>query len=142
MAANKAHVFRARLRGHGEALYHKANILVNGVTLRLFAAIVEAPEHLVDTGRARGGWMIAVEVPGDDVPPEITRAGASKSPLPIPSSDPFLSVLSAATLEQKRVVYNNVEYIVWIELGTDTREGMHVVRAAIARLLGESAEAA
>ena len=139
MAANRAHVFKARLKGWGDGLYLKANMVVNGVTLRVFAAIVEAPEHLIDTGRARGGWAIAVESPGDHLPPVVERGGPV---MDLPSSGPYLSLLATATLEQKRVVYNNVEYIVWIELGTDKMEGMHVVQAAIARLLGESAEAA
>lgn len=140
MSGVKATVFRARLIGTGEALRLKATLIVNGVTLRLYELIAAAPEHRVDTGRMRAGWAIAAEVAGDYAPaavtPEQRRARkAGERLFDLPSSSSFLVAIANAPLEAKRVIFNNVEYAVWVELGSDRMEGQHVVNLAVQRLV-------
>jgi hypothetical protein len=135
--AVKAHVFKVRLEGHGAVWRHKARAIVDGVTFALYAEIVGSEEHPVDTGRARAGWAISVYVAGDHLPPEIEvpkvrQRGAAEYPAPM--AEIFVAEVTAAPLEAKRVIYNNVHYVIWLEEGTDTREGRHFVKLAIQRL--------
>lgn len=126
MAKSKAFDFRRRLVDHGKKVRRKATLLVNGITFKLYAEIVSSSEHPVDTGRARAGWAISVYVVGDHLPPEGTYG--------VPSSEEFVAELKGAPLEAKRIIYNNVHYVVWLELGSEKAEGNHFVKMAIQRL--------
>ena len=117
-------VFRANLTGTYAEIQRKAVVILNGVTFKLYADIVEGTR--VDTGRARAGWQISVYAAGADVP------GEGKHQAPTAST--FVAELNSAPLEAKRVIYNNVSYIVWLEEGTATFAGDHMVRLAIQRL--------
>jgi len=127
----KAAVFAVNLKAHGEAFERKARIVVEGVHFKVFSLIVGAPEHKVDTGRMRAGWAMSVGAAGDYVPPEGTSGAV------MPPTDPgqFLIEVTGAPLSASRFVYNNVEYAVFVELGTEKSEGQHVARLAIQRLL-------
>lgn len=120
-----AHVFKTNLRGTWAEVQDKAVAIVNGVTFRLYEFIVDGTR--VDTGRMRAGWSIAVESAGGYTPAVGTH--------PRPSSDGFVAELEGAPLEAKRIIFNNVEYVVWWEFGTDRFEGDHMVRIAIQRLV-------
>lgn len=117
-------VFRANLAGSYADVQRKAVVILNGVTFKLYADIVERTR--VDTGRARAGWQISVYAAGQEAPP----AGKHVKP----TSATFVAELSSAPLEAKRVIYNNVAYIVWLEFGTSSFAGDHMVRLAIQRL--------
>ncbi len=152
--AAKAEVFRARLAGRPADVRQKATKLLNATTLRLYELIVSAAEHRVDTGRMRAGWAIATEKPTDYAPRKMSReesrererarrAGQKMRPMfDVPDASGYAESLTAAPLEMKRVVFNNVEYAVFVELGTERREGQHVVRLAAQRLVAGVPKAA
>lgn len=121
-------VFKANLRGSFKEVQRKARILLDGLAFTLYADIVE--DTPVDTGRARAGWMISVFVAGKDSPPDL----GPKATHPKPTPDQFIGKLSVAPLQAKRVIYNNVEYIIWLEIGTPRSAGKHMVQMAIQRL--------
>ena len=121
-------VFKANLRGSFKEMQRKARILLDGLVFTLYADIVEHTR--VDTGRARAGWMISVFVAGKDSPSEL----GTMSTHPKPSADQFIGKLAVAPLQAKRVIYNNVEYIIWLEIGTPRFAGDHMVSMAIQRL--------
>lgn len=123
-----ATVFRANLRGSWKTIEHKATVILNGLTFVLYADIVERTRF--DTGRARAGWQISVYTagPGFPAPGQYKQYQSGRSGLE------FVAEIATAPLEAKRIIYNNVHYIVWLELGTETRPGDHMVKLAIAKL--------
>ena len=127
MKTTDAKVFRANLIGRGEEIRRKANLIVNGLTFKLYGYLLE--ETRVDTGRMRAGWAIAVYAAGDYAPP------AGKKRYRKPSADRFVARLEGAPLEAKRVIFNNVEYVLWWEVGTSRHAGDHMVKVSIQRLL-------
>jgi len=128
-----AAVFRMWLKGDFEEVKQKATMILNGVAFTLYADITEHTR--VDTGRARAAWMISVYVAGDESPPP----GLGKGNYPQPNQELFLGKLAVAPLSAKRIIYNNVSYIVWLELGTSHFAGDHMVQASIQRLISGSA---
>ena len=76
----------------------------------------------VDTGRARAGWFVSVGAPGDHLPPVGNYVGASSG---------FAATLASAPLGMSRYVYNNVEYIVWLEIGTNKTSGEWMLKNAV-----------
>lgn len=134
MATTKsAVVFRTRLKGDWKEIQRKAVVILNGVTFQLYADITNrwtdgSGYYNVDTGRSRAAWMIAVHAATSETLPP----GDYNQP---PDSGRFVALLEAAPLQAKRVIFNNVSYVVWIELGTETRPGDHTVKLAIQRLI-------
>lgn len=135
MGAVKAEQFRKNLLAAPDRWRAKCTAMVDGITFELYALIISAPEHRVDTGRMRGSWAVSVVVPGDFVLPPVKKGGHARKPRP----KAFVAELRGAPLEAKRLIYNNVEYAVFVELGTGTREGQHVVTLAIQRLRAKAA---
>lgn len=126
--AGNATTWAVNLSRYGARWRQVAVTLLNGLTFRAYAAVVSSPDHPVRTGRARAGWAIGVEAPGDFLP---AKGQASYD---IPTSDRFVSIIAGAALEAKRIIYNNVEYVVFLEDGTPRMAGRHFVQMAIQKL--------
>lgn len=132
--SRSAAVFRTRLKGRWSEIQRKAKVVLNGVTFTLYADITEkwtdgTGNFSLDTGRSRMAWMIGVHARSSEVPPPGDYGNS------VPDPGQFVATLEAAPLEAKRVIFNSVDYVVWIELGNDKLEGDHVVKLAIQRLV-------
>lgn len=134
--AGNARQFAVGLNRFGDRARSQAVKVINAITLQVYAAIIAAPEHLVDTGRARGSWSISVESPGSFLPPPVEGHQPGDPPVVDPQpAEAFVAMLEGAPLEAKRIIYSNLDYMVWIELGSDTTEGMHVIPIAVQRVI-------
>lgn len=117
-------VFAVNLKGYGKQLRLDAVKVFNDVTFRLYAFIVD--DWRVDTGRSRAGWAISIHVAGNHAPGPGTYGK--------PAASAFIGALEFAPLEATRVMYNNVHYSVWLEIGTSRGSGDHVVAMSILRI--------
>ncbi len=119
--------FRANIQGSYADLERKVTMLRNGIVFKLYAWVIEGTR--VDSGRMQSGWQIAVHVAGNYVP---AKGQEHYSPSP---PQEFIADLEGATLGAKVLIFNNVEYVVFWEFGTDRHGGDHMVKLAIQRLL-------
>ncbi len=127
-----ARQFAANLKRFGEESEESAIAYVNGVVFRIYMRIVSDPEHPVDTGRARAGWAISVYEVGSYVPAKgATRWTGPRSDYAPKSAEQLAASFENVGLEAKRFIYNNVEYILWLEEGARGRPGAHMAARAI-----------
>lgn len=125
MAVHRSAVsFAFALEGRIVEVEKKMVLIFNGITFQLYSDIVHHTP--VDTGRARAGWMVAVGSPGNETPVEGNFAA--------PNPGLVLAKLAGAPLSATRFIYNNVEYIVFLEYGTPRMAGRHMVSLSIAKL--------
>ena len=116
-----ARVFKARLKGDMEEVRRKARIILDSLTFQLL--VLAAQGTPVDTGRLRSGWQAAGLVSGDQRP-----VGD------LPDLGGVLASLAGLPLDAPRFVFNNVEYAVFVEEGTDRMRGRFMLANAVREL--------
>lgn len=86
--------------------------------LDLFGELIQTTP--IDTGRARAGWSMDARK-GEDVPPLKASSYHPKSPVP-PKGVPYI------------MIYNNVEYIVYLNEGRSTQAPTRFVERAVDKI--------
>lgn len=104
--------------------------ILSGLTIKVWGLALVAT--CVDTGLARQGWAAAVGAVGTEAPrPGVYPEMQADLVAPPPPPPQLLSTLANAPLGVSRYVYNNVEYIVWLEIGTERRAGDYMLKSAV-----------
>jgi len=98
--------------------------LIRKVAFQLLDLIVRKTP--VDTGRARGNWQVAVDTEAGEATVDGGPAGAVTAI--------GLSKLASVKAFSTVVIYNNVEYIVFLEEGSSTQAPQGMVQISIAEV--------
>ena len=106
------------LDGLAENVAVTADIVQRKAALDLFGELIQTTP--VDTGRARAGWSMDARK-GQDVPPLKASSYRPKSPVP-PKGVPYI------------MIYNNVEYLVYLNEGRSTQAPTRFVERAVDKI--------
>ena len=109
---------RFDLDGLTESVAVMADKVQRKAALDLFGELIQTTP--IDTGRARAGWSMDTRK-GDDVPPAKASSYRPKSPMP-PKGAQFI------------MLYNNVEYIVYLNEGRSTQAPTRFVEKAVDKI--------
>ena len=117
------------LDGLAENVSVTADIVQRKAALDLFGELIQTTP--IDTGRARAGWSMDIRhggnVPEDRKKPKGWKKGDTPlyqrpaTPMP-PKGAPFI------------MIYNNVEYIVYLNEGKSTQAPTHFVEQAVDKI--------
>ena len=113
--------FTADIKGIAARLGIRADTIKRKLALDIYSELLATTP--VDTGRARAGWGISAERPGDDAPDAGQTAYSPQSP----------SIPSGANVI---CIYNNVEYITKLNSGSSTQAPAMFVESALQKAIG------
>ncbi len=116
---NSLRGFEADLKKFAETVDTDVKKVVKRVAFTVFRKLVKMTP--VDTGRARAGWFMQVDKPGDDIPPE-----GKKSYPP-----PKMTIRGKLGDYPVIVIYNNVPYIQALNDGHSKRAPANFVELAL-----------
>ena len=104
------------------------------IAFDLFAGIIK--DTPVDTGRARGNWMVSL---GSAVEAVVDSGPTISNDEPVPSAvkNEGLSTISKSKPGQDIVISNNLPYIVFLEEGTTKQNAKGMVAHNVARVSKE-----